>query len=578
LLSTRHELLHEATLADRLSAAGALREIGRRLQIAGGNPFRAKAFVRGAGALSGQPLDLATLVREKRLQKLRGIGPALAGVIEELHRTGRSRLLDRLRDELPRGVLELSRVPTLSLTRIRSLQDALGIDSLEAACRAGRVRSVKGFGPRTEERLLAAIQRLREGHGQVHLHRALEVGEPLVEHMLASPAVARADLAGGLRRRSETVSSLPLVATGTSAEAVANRLFSFPLVESAGPVRPPSATAMLANGLPVRLTWVRPERYGSALVEETGASGHWHRLEALARERGLARGLAGIEAAEEAAFYAQLGLPWIPPELREGQGEVEAALRGELPPRLVTVEDIRGMVHCHTHYSDGRDSVMEMAHAARRLGMSYITITDHSPTAAYAGGVTLDRLERQWEDIARAQEATGIRILRGTESDILADGSLDYPDSVLEKLDVVVASIHNRYRMDARAMTERVTRALALPLFKIWGHARGRLIGRRPPFECDMERILDVAAGSRVAIEVNGDPYRLDMDPAWIREARKRGLAFVVSVDAHSTRDLANVRFGVDTARRGWLQRSHVLNTLEAPEFAARVHPLNGRS
>jgi len=563
-------------LADRLSAARALGEIGRRLQIVGGNPFRAKAFVRGAGALSGQSADLATLVREKRLQKLRGIGPALAGVIEELHRTGRSRLLDRLRDELPRGVLELSRVPTLSLARIRALQDALGVDSLaslEAACRAGKVRTVKGFGPRTEERLLAGIQRLREGHGQVHLHRALEAAEPLVEYLLASPDIDRADFAGALRRRSETVSSLPVVATGTSAESAFDRLLSFPLVESAGPVSPPSATAILTNGLPVGLTWVRPEGYGAALAEKTGAAGHWRRLEALGRERGLGRGLEAIEAADEAAFYGKLGLPWIPPELREDQGEVDAALRGELPARLLTVGDIRGMVHCHTHYSDGRDSVLEMALAARQLGMSYITITDHSPTASYAGGVTLDRLERQWEEIARAEESTGIRILRGTESDILADGALDYPDSVLEKLDVVVASIHNRYRMDARAMTERVTRALALPIFKIWGHARGRLIGRRPPFECDMERILDVAGGSRVAIEVNGDPYRLDMDPRWIREAKKRGLPFVISVDAHSTRDLQNVRYGVDMARRGWLQRGDVLNTLEAPEFAARVRP-----
>jgi DNA polymerase (family 10) len=564
-------------LADRLSAARALGEIGRRLQIVGGNPFRAKAFVRGAGALSGQSTDLATLVREERLQKLRGIGPAIAGVIEELHRTGRSRLLDRLRAELPRGVLELSRVPTLSLARIRALQDALGIDSLEsleAACRAGTVRTVKGFGPRTEERILAGIQRLREGHGQVHLNRALEAAEPLVEHLLGGPAIDRADVAGALRRRCETVSSLPVVATGRSAEAAVDRLFSFPLVESAGPVSPPSATAILTNGLAVRLTWPRPERYGSALVEATGSAGHWHRLEAVARERGIARGLAGIEAVDEASFYSQLGLPWIPPELREDEGEVDAALRGELPSRLLTVADIRGMVHCHTHYSDGRDSVMEMALAARRLGMSYITITDHSPTASYAGGVTLDRLERQWEDIARAEEATGLRILRGTESDILADGALDYPDSVLERLDVVVASIHNRYRMDARAMTERVTRALALPLFKIWGHARGRLIGRRPPFECDMERILDVAAASRVAIEVNGDPYRLDMDPVWIREARARGLSFVISVDAHSTRELENVRYGVDMARRGWLQPSDVLNTREAPEFTALVRPL----
>jgi DNA polymerase (family 10) len=408
----------------------------------------------------------------------------------------------------------------------------------------------------------------------VHLHRALEAADPLVEHLLASPAIARADAAGALRRRCETVSSLSIVATGRSAESAFERLFSFPLVESAGPVSPPSATAILTNGLPARVTWTRPERYGSALVEATGSAAHWRRLDALARERGLARGVEGIEAAEEGAFYGRLGLPWIPPELREDEGEVDAALRGDLPARLLTVADIRGMVHCHTHYSDGRDSVLEMARAARRLGMSYITITDHSPTASYAGGVTLDRLERQWDDIARAEEATGIRILRGTESDILADGALDYPDAVLEKLDVVVASIHNRYRMDSRAMTERVTRALALPLFKIWGHARGRLIGRRPPFECDMERILDVARASRVAIEVNGDPYRLDMDPTWIREARKRGLPFVISVDAHSTRDLENIRYGVDMARRGWLQRSDVLNSLEAPEFAALVRPL----
>jgi DNA polymerase (family 10) len=205
--------------------------------------------------------------------------------------------------------------------------------------------------------------------------------------------------------------------------------------------------------------------------------------------------------------------------------------------------------------------------------MSYITITDHSPTAHYAGGVSMDKLERQWDDIARAQDETGLRILRGTESDILADGGLDYPDSVLERLEIIVASVHNRYRMDADAMTRRVSRALALPLFKVWGHARGRLINRRPPFACHMERILDAAPASRVAIEVNGDPYRLDMDPAWIRVAKGRGFCFVVSVDAHSTSDLENLRYGVDMARRGWLEAAHVLNTLPADDFAARVRP-----
>jgi DNA polymerase (family 10) len=561
---------------DRLEAARALNEIGRRLQIAGGSRFRAKAFLRGAAALQGQAGDLRTLVADGRLQEIRGIGPALAAVIEELQRTGRSRLLDRLRVEMPRGVLELSRVPTLTVPRIRALEDALGVDSLqalEAACRAGRVRTVRGFGPRSEERLLAEIARLHEGRGEVHLHRSQQAADELVEHLLGSGEISRAEVAGALRRRRETVSSLPVVATGASAEAAAARLLSFPLVESAGPQRGGSAAAILTNGLPVRLEWVSPQRYGTALARLTGSESHWRRLEERARERRLKEALDDVDAAEEADLYARLGLPWIPPELREDAGEIDKALDGTLPRALVTVADIRGMVHCHTEYSDGRDSVLAMAKAAKRMGMAYITITDHSPTAHYAGGVTLDRLERQWDEIEKAQETTGIRVLKGTESDILADGSLDYPDRVLEKLDVVVASIHNRYRMDARTMTDRVTRALSLPLFKIWGHARGRLINRRPPFECDMEEILDVAAASRVAVEINGDPYRLDMDPVWVRAARERGLSFVVSVDAHSTRELENVRWGIDMARRGWLERKDVLNTLPAAEFAARVRP-----
>jgi DNA polymerase (family 10) len=266
-------------------------------------------------------------------------------------------------------------------------------------------------------------------------------------------------------------------------------------------------------------------------------------------------------------------MPCIPPELREDEGEIEAALGGTLPADLLTLGDIQGMVHCHTRYSDGRNSVLEMARAAEALGMRYLTITDHSPTAVYAHGLSLERLERQWEEIDRAQEQTGVRILRGTESDILADGSLDYPDDVLARLDVIVASIHTRHGMDEAAMTRRVGAALALPVFKIWGHARGRLIGRRPPFACRMDEILDTAASARVAIEVNGDPHRLDLDPHWIRAARARGLRFVISVDAHSVSELGNLRYGVDTARRGWVRRGEVLNTLPAAEFAAAVKP-----
>jgi DNA polymerase (family 10) len=263
----------------------------------------------------------------------------------------------------------------------------------------------------------------------------------------------------------------------------------------------------------------------------------------------------------------------IAPELREDEGEIEASLKKTLPAELVSLADIKGMIHCHTTYSDGKHSVAEMAHAAEAMGMQYLTITDHSPTASYAGGLKLDRLKRQWEEIDETQEQVKIKLLKGTESDILADGRLDYPDQILERFDVVIASIHSRYKMDAEKMTKCLMTAMRQPIFKIWGHALGRLIQRRPPFACDVERILDVIAESRAAIEVNGDPYRLDMEPRWIREARKRKIKFVISVDAHSMGAMNNLKYGVTMARRGWLQKSEVLNTLSVAKFRQAVRP-----
>ena len=246
----------------------------------------------------------------------------------------------------------------------------------------------------------------------------------------------------------------------------------------------------------------------------------------------------------------------------------------KLPEDLITTEDIRGMVHCHTMYSDGKHSVEQMVSAAESLGMKYITITDHSPTAFYAGGVKIDRLQQQWEEIDRVQELTKIKILKGTESDILQDGSLDYPDWILEQFDVIVASIHSRYQMNSDQMTKRIVRAMRQPVFKIWGHALGRKIQSRPPFDCRVEEILDVIAESRAAVEINGDPYRLDMEPRWIREARKRKIKFVISVDAHSMNALHNVKYGVGIARRGWVRKSEVLNALGVKAFQKAVRPV----
>jgi DNA polymerase (family 10) len=266
-------------------------------------------------------------------------------------------------------------------------------------------------------------------------------------------------------------------------------------------------------------------------------------------------------------------MQYIVPELREDTGEIEAALKNKLPVDLVELADIRGMVHCHTTYSDGKHSVEEMALAAEAMGMDYITITDHSPTAFYAGGVELDRLQRQWEEIDEVQTKVKVKILRGTESDILANGALDYPDKILEMFDVIVASIHSRYKMDSEKMTTRVITAMKQPVFKIWGHAQGRLIQSRPPFDCDMLRILDVIAESNAAVEINGDPYRLDMEPRWVREAVKRKIKFVISVDAHSTGALQNVKYGVAMARKGWVRKGEVLNALPEAKFKRAVKP-----
>jgi DNA polymerase (family 10) len=319
--------------------------------------------------------------------------------------------------------------------------------------------------------------------------------------------------------------------------------------------------------------------FAAARIDATGSPAHVAKLARQAKrrrlvlhDRGLRRGRRRLAGPSEAAIYERLGLPFIPPELREDAGEVEAAAAARLPD-LVRLEDLRGAVHCHTVWSDGRHTVEEMARAAEAMGLAYLTITDHSASATYAHGLDLERLRRQRDEIARVQERVAVRLLRGTESDILRDGALDYPDPVLRQLDVIIASVHNRYHMDADEMTRRLVRAMRHPLCKIWGHALGRYVLSRPPFACHMDEVLDAIAASRAFVEVNGDPHRLDLAPEHVRAAKRRGIRFVVSADAHSTDGLRNLRWGVDIARRGWLSRADVLNTLAADDFVAAVRP-----
>jgi DNA polymerase (family 10) len=382
--------------------------------------------------------------------------------------------------------------------------------------------------------------------------------------------VVDVSVAGSLRRWEETIGVIDIVASSNDPAAVVAKFQEFPLVLSSQVDGANACVAHFADGAQVWLTVVPPLEFGITLFVKTGSQAHIEKIKDYAERKKV--NFARLPRTEE-QLYSRLGMAYIPPELREDAGEIEAAHAKKLPEDLVTEADIKGIVHAHTTYSDGIHTLEAMARGAEEMGMKYITITDHSPTASYANGLKIDRLKRQWDEIDEVQEKVSIKILRGTESDIIASGKLDYPDAVLEKMDVIVASIHARYKMDSEKMTERITTAMREPVFKIWGHGLGRILQRRPPFDCDVERILDVIAESRAAIEINGDPYRLDLEPRWLREARKRKIKFVVSTDAHSVKAMNNVKYGVAMARRGWITRKEVLNTLNTTAFAKAVRP-----
>ena len=572
---------------DRLGIARALREMARLLDLTGEAQFKVRAYDRAAHALERLSANLGRLVEEERLTELHGIGPRLAAVVSELYLTGSSKALEKLRREYPRGAAELSRIPELGLRRIKMLS-AAGIETmsqLKDACEQGRLRAVKGIGERTEQRILDRIREL-EGPAPILLPDATEAAEELLAYLRHAPGTVATGVAGGLRRCTETVDKLVLVLASTKPAAAANHVRSAPFL-SDGEREGLVVRATLPDGLPVEVRVVAPRTYPTQMLFATGAPAHVERLQRIAEKRHLklepssllrSPRATRLPVESEADVYRSLALPMIPPEVREDEGEIEAAVLGTLPDDLVDRDDIRGMVHCHTVYSDGRHTVEQMAKAADALGMEYLTITDHSPAASYAGGLSVDRLKAQWEEIARVQESVSVRLLRGSEVDILADGALDYPDSILEQLNIVIASVHQRFRLDAAQMTRRLTRAMAHPCFKIWGHALGRLVLSRPPIDCRVEEVLDVVATSRAAVEINGDPRRLDMAPRWLRAARERGIRFVISTDAHAVAEYRNLQYGVAMARRGWVRRGEVLNVLGAQVFARAVSPAGAQT
>jgi DNA polymerase (family 10) len=551
-----------------------LRELAAYLRLAGQSPWKAKAYDRAAGSVEALGDSLEGLLHSGHLTDTPGIGDSIAAVIGELHRTGTSARLEALRADFPPGLLELTNIPGLRLPRIRALAEGLGVrdlDDLRTAAQAGKVRGLKGFGERIEQKILDGISRHQSRPARMRLIDAQERSASLAETAGRVPGVSGVAVAGGVRRWKETVGTLRLVAR---AEDPGPALDAFLHARPLGHLeqdRRDCLRGRLPDGVALELCLVPPPLFATTLVRSTGARAHVERLDELAAQRGFE--LAQAEGQDEETIYRRLGLPPLAPELRENAGEIEGALAGDDFHDLVTAADINGMVHCHTTHSDGRASIEQMARAAQAMGMSYLTITDHSPLASYARGLTVEGLRQQWDEIAAVQERVEIRLLRGTESDLLADGALDYPDAVLEQLDVIIGSVHNRFHLDEDEMTRRLVRAMRLPVFKIWGHPLGRLLLRREPLACRMDEVLDAIATSPAAIEINGDPYRLDLPPEHIRAARRRGIRFVLSTDAHAVADLHNLPFAVAMARRGAVRKHEVLNTLPAAEFMAAVRP-----
>jgi DNA polymerase (family 10) len=563
---------------DPRTAAHALTQIAEFLELNGSDRYRSRAYRTAARAvLSLTTDDIRPLVASGELERLKGIGPATFGVLKELAATGSSSYLERLSESAPEGMLEMLRVPGLGLSKITQLHDALGISSvqeLEEAARDGRLAAVKGFGPRTAEKIARGIAHLRQtGHAVLYPHAMAEAARLLLA-VRSHPGVRRADLAGSLRRRVEVARDVDIVAECTSdPQAVAASFAHAPGVREAVGAGSAHAGLVFVDGTQLDLFCAAPETFTVALWRATGSVQHIADFVARLESRGfvldgdtIRRAADGraLAVPDEDALYAAAGLSWVAPELREGRGEIAAAAAGELPS-LLDPSAIRGVLHCHSRWSDGTASIADMAAAARARGWSYLGVTDHSESAFYAGGLSRDQIARQHEEIdALNEESSGFTVLKGIEADILADGRVDYDDGLLDRFDYVIGSVHSRFAMDGSAMTERVLRALDDPRLTILGHPTGRLLLTREPYAIDMQAVLEKAAEGGAAVELNADPHRLDIDWRTCRTARELGVTIEIGPDAHSTSSLDNMEIGVGIARKGWLEPADVLNARDA--------------
>jgi DNA polymerase (family 10) len=573
-----------------------LNECAELMELRGENPFRCRAYENAARALQGVEGDPADWLTDNRLEGIRGIGQGMADHIREWVETGKLEQFEKIKAELPPILLELVRIPGIGPKKARVLHADLGVDSLErleAAAKDGTIARHKGFGEKTAERILAGLEQHRKFSERSRLDVARAEAQLILERLHRLKSVKRLDVAGSLRRCRETVRDLDFVVESEHPETVMKVFVTLPNVSRVTNHGPTKSSVVLASGMAADLRVVDHEQFAAALNYFTGSKEHNTRLRGRAKKLGCKLNEYGlfretterpVPCREEADIYRRLGLRYIEPELREDMGEIEAAESGGLP-RLITRADMRGLLHCHSTYSDGRSSLREMAEAAREAGYAYFGICDHSRSAGYAHGMSEDTVLRQHDEIERLnRELQGIVVLKGVESDILDDGRLDYEDRFLERFDFVVASIHSRFNLNRKEMTRRICRALEHPATVILGHPTGRLLLQREPYEVDMDEVLETAAAHRVAVEINANPHRLDLDWRLHRQAKRLGCLLSINPDAHNAADIGDVSYGIGIARKGWVEASDVINTLPLDQFrgwlrsrrerpAARTHP-----
>lgn len=562
---------------DKKDVAAALEEVAILMELSGENPFKCRSYENAARTIEGIDGDIEAIVREKRLREIKGIGQALEEKIEELVTTGKLTYLDDLRALFPHSIFELFQIPGLGPKRIRQLWKEAGVDSLEAlesACHEGKLAGLKGFTGKLQAKILEGIAFARKHQGEHLYNEASAAAEELIEYLKEDPAVLQIELAGSLRRHKEIIKDIDIVVSSAHPVEVMGRFVKAPRVMKVTGHGETKSSIVLDPGIAADLRVVTDQEFPFALAHFTGSKEHNVVMRQRAKERGLKLneyGLTredgtGVACKTEADIYQALDLPYIVPEMREDLGEFSVNPQ----PKLVEIRDLRGLIHCHTTWSDGVDPLETMVQRVRNCGYEYMVVSDHSQTAAYAGGLTPERVAQQHAEIdALNARLDGFRILKGIESDIRLDGALDYEEDVLKTFDIIIVSVHQKLDMTEEEATARLIKAIESPYTNIVGHPTGRLLLQRPGYPINVEKIFDACLANGTAIEINANCKRLDMDWRDVRKGRDRGVKFSIGPDAHRVEGIDFVRYGVGIARKGWLGKDDVINTMSAEELMA---------